>query len=100
MDELASLRDSDRGTQARDRYAAITALSAAKVLAEALRQAGRDVTRRKLMDSLNGFYRFETGLTPPITFTRNRRVGARGAHVIKLPGSDQRPQLLGWVEAQ
>ncbi len=99
MDELASLRDSDRSTQVSDRYAAIAALSAAKVLAEALRQAGRDLTRRKLMDSLNGFYRFETGLTPPITFTRNRRVGASGAHVIKLPGSDQRPQLLGWVEA-
>ena len=100
MDELASLRNADRSVQAGDKYAAIAALAAAKVLTEALRQAGRDLTRRKLMASLNRFYQFETGLTPPITFTRNRRVGASGAHVMKLPGADQRPQLLGWVEAK
>ena len=39
-----------------------------------------------LTAELERLYEFETGLTPPITFTSNRRVGARGAYVID-PGS-------------
>ena len=62
----------------------VSALSAAKVLVEGLKGAGRDLSRAKLMHSLEQLYQFQTGLTPPITFGSNRRIGALGAHVVTL----------------
>jgi ABC-type branched-subunit amino acid transport system substrate-binding protein len=62
--------------------AMISARSAATVLTEAMRRAGRDLGRRELTAALERFYRFETGLTPPITYTNNRRIGATGAYVV------------------
>jgi ABC-type branched-subunit amino acid transport system substrate-binding protein len=63
-------------------HAMISAYSAATVFTEALRRAGRKLGRRELTGALERFYRFETGLTPPITYTNNRRIGAKGAYVI------------------
>jgi ABC-type branched-subunit amino acid transport system substrate-binding protein len=60
-----------------------SSLAAAMVLVEALRRAGREVTRETLVDTLEGLYQFQTGLMPPISYGRNRRVGAQGAHVLR-----------------
>ncbi|BCR04424.1 ABC transporter substrate-binding protein [Desulfuromonas versatilis] len=62
--------------------ATISAYAAAKTLVEALRLAGRDLDRRKLVAVLEKFYQFETGLTPALTFSPNRRTGARGAWIV------------------
>ncbi|NIQ38331.1 MAG: ABC transporter substrate-binding protein [Proteobacteria bacterium] len=64
--------------------AMISAYSAAKILTEAMRLSGRDLDRTKFVAVLEKFYEFETGLTPPITYTRNRRVGALGAYVVTV----------------
>ena len=60
------------------------ALSSAKLLAHALRQAGKEVSREKLVEILEGLYNYSTEQTPAVTFTRNRRVGAGGAHVVGI----------------
>ncbi len=62
----------------------LTALAAAKILVEALRESGRQLSRDKLITILSGIYGFHTGLTPPITFTATRRIGALGAYVVRL----------------
>ena len=80
--------------------AAISAHAAAKVLVEGLRRAGRELGRRELVGQLEKLYEFETGLTPPITYTANRRVGARGAYVVS-PDSlveGRLPAQVEWVE--
>jgi hypothetical protein len=80
--------------------AAISAYSAAAVLVEGLRRAGRGLGRRELVAELEHLYQFETGLAPPITFTANRRVGASGAYVL-TPGSlveGRLPDKASWVE--
>lgn len=58
-----------------------------KVFVEALKRAGRDVTREKLIASLERLYDFPTALTPAITFGRNRHIGSSGAHVISADGT-------------
>lgn len=60
----------------------ISAYCSAKILTEAVRLAGRNLDRTKFAATLEKFYQFDTGLTPPITYTRNRRIGANGAYVI------------------
>lgn len=62
----------------------ILTYSAAKILVEGLKRAGKDLTREKLVAALEGFYEYQTGLTPPITYGPNRRIGAMGAYAVAI----------------
>jgi ABC-type branched-subunit amino acid transport system substrate-binding protein len=80
--------------------AQLAAFATAKVFVEALTRAGRDVGREKLVTTLEGFYDYETGTTPRITFGPNRRVGAAGAHVISIDLAEKDfATASGWVKA-
>ena len=82
--------------------AVISAYCAAKILTEAVRLAGRDLDRTKFADRLEKLYQFDTGLTPPVTYTRNRRIGAKGAYVLgfnpQMRGQGGMPGSAEWVE--
>jgi ABC-type branched-subunit amino acid transport system substrate-binding protein len=82
--------------------AVVSSYSSVTVLVEALRRAGRKVGRKELTEELEAFYEFDTGLTPPITFTSNRRIGARGAYVIDpaMLEEGRLPESVAWVEAE
>ena len=78
--------------------AQISAYSAAKILAEALKKAGKDVSREKLIQVLEGFYEYRTGLTPAISYGLNRRIGAMGAYVITVDlKTKQLIPASGWI---
>jgi len=62
----------------------VSAYSAAKMLVEGMRLAGRELSREKLIAALEGFYEFNTGLTPRMTFGPNRRTGACGAYIVTV----------------
>ncbi|HSR67235.1 MAG TPA: ABC transporter substrate-binding protein [Acidobacteriota bacterium] len=89
---LGLAQEADLSRQGRPQQ--ILTLASAKILLEGLRQSGRDVSREKLVDRLEGLYRFETGLTPPVTYNPNRRIGAKGAYVllVDLEKKDFTPQ--------
>src|SRR5207253_10435821 len=48
--------------------AQLSALVAAKVLAEGLKRGGREISRERLVTALEGLYDYETGLAPRLTF--------------------------------
>jgi ABC-type branched-subunit amino acid transport system substrate-binding protein len=77
------------------------ALGAAEVLIEGLKRAGRDLSREKLVDQLESLRGFATGYSPPVTYGPARRLGARGAYVMRLDLKAKSfvPQG-GWVEAE
>ncbi len=78
----------------------ISALASAKVLVEGLRGAGRDLRREKLIQSLEGMSKFQTGLTPPISFAPGRRVGARGAYVVEVDRTAKTiVPVSDWIES-
>ena len=81
--ELEALLDG-HGLKLRHRASQVSALAATKVLTVALRGAGRDLSRGKLLRSLERLYQLETGWTPPLTYGANRRVGALGAYVVAV----------------
>ena len=60
----------------------LATLGAARVLVEGLKRAGRDLSRDRLLEALEGLYEFETGLTPSVTYGPNRRLAVQGAHVM------------------
>jgi hypothetical protein len=82
------------------RPAQLAALAGAKVLVEGLRRVGRDLTRGRLIDSLEGLREFRTGLCPPVSFGPNRRVGAPGAHPVAVDLGARRLVPAGpWIDA-
>jgi len=61
----------------------LTALASAKILTEGLRQAGRRLDRAALVSALRRLHDFNTGLTPPVSYSPRRRIGALGGYVVK-----------------
>ncbi|MDJ0739717.1 MAG: ABC transporter substrate-binding protein [Gammaproteobacteria bacterium] len=79
--------------------AQIAAYAAAKLLEEGLRRAGARLDRTRLVEGLEALYAFRTGLTPPLTYGPNRRIGARGAHVVAIDLANKTYQPVGgWHE--
>ena len=79
--------------------AQIAALAAAMLLEEGLRRAGARLDRTALVEGLEALYAFRTGLTPPLTYGPNRRIGARGAHVVAVDLANKAYQPVGgWHE--
>lgn len=66
------------------RAAEIATYAAVKVFVEGLRRGGRDITREKLIASLEHLYGFATGVTPPITYGPSRHVGTIGAYIVEV----------------
>jgi ABC-type branched-subunit amino acid transport system substrate-binding protein len=84
---------------ARHTASQLMALAAAKIFTEALQRAGRDLNHEKLVTALEGFYEYDTGVTPSITFGPNRRVGAKGSYVVSIdPGKRGFVAASGWVK--
>ncbi len=78
----------------------LAAFAVAKVFVEALTRAGKDLSREKLVKTLEGFYEYETGTTPRVTFGPNRRIGAAGAHVLSVDLLEKEfASASGWVKA-
>ena len=71
-----------------------SALAAAEVLVEALRRAGRDLTRDRLLECIDSISKFETGLLPPLTFSATRHIGSTGAWIAGVKGGGE----MVWVE--
>jgi ABC-type branched-subunit amino acid transport system substrate-binding protein len=77
----------------------LMAFAAAKIFTEALKRTGRDLSREKLVTSLEGLYEYDTGVTPSITFGPNRRVGAMGSYIVAIDPEKRRfIAASGWVK--
>ena len=75
-----------------------SALAAAKILVHALELCGKDLSRERLITTLEGLYEYDTGLMPKISFGPNRRIGALGAYVVTIdPEKKLFPASVEWV---
>jgi hypothetical protein len=72
-------------------------LAAAETLTAALERVGRDLHPQALIRVLEGFYRHETGLGPPLTFSPSRRIGAPGAVVLRLLRGRDSIEQWQWI---
>ncbi|HSP76923.1 MAG TPA: ABC transporter substrate-binding protein, partial [Myxococcaceae bacterium] len=98
-EEFLRLRAGTRATESH-RMAQASAYTATTVLTEALRRSGRQLSRKKLLEHLEGLYAFETGLSPPLSYGPNRRVGARGAYVVAVDLETRSfRQVSGWMDS-
>lgn len=68
----------------------ISAFVAVQVLAEGLKRAGKNLSREKLVDALEGLTDYRSGLMPPISFNHSRRIGALGGYVLPIDATAKR----------
>lgn len=81
--------------------AQVSAFAAAKILVEGLKRAGKDLSREKLIQSLEGLYQYQTGLTPAITYGPNRRIGANGAYIVAVDLKEKKfVAASGWIDVK
>ncbi|HEX8118154.1 MAG TPA: ABC transporter substrate-binding protein, partial [Pyrinomonadaceae bacterium] len=83
LSEFGALRDKYKFAS-RHTASQLAAFAAAKIFVEGLRRAGQDLSREKLINALEGLYNYETGVTPPITFGPNRRIGASASAILTI----------------
>jgi ABC-type branched-subunit amino acid transport system substrate-binding protein len=78
-----------------------TTLASARVLVEGLKRSGRDLSRGRLIEVLEGLVEFDTGLTPPVSYGPNRRIGVKGSYVlaIDLEARTMVP-ASGWIDSR
>ena len=75
-----------------------SAIAAARILVHALELSGKDLSRERLVTTLEGLYEFETGLMPRITFGPNRRIGVLGAYIVTIdPEKKLFPASTEWI---
>jgi len=60
------------------------AYAAARVLVEAVKDCGRQLSRSALVSSLEGLKNFRTGVLSPISFSPNRRVGTTESCMVRI----------------
>jgi ABC-type branched-subunit amino acid transport system substrate-binding protein len=78
-----------------------SAIAAATILVHALELCGKDLSRERLVTTLEGLYEYDTGLMPKITFGPNRRIGALGAYVVTIdPEKKLFPATVEWVAVE
>lgn len=78
-----------------------SAIAAAQILVYALERCGKDLTRERLVTTLEGLYEYDTGLMPKITFGPNRRIGALGAYVVTIdPEKKLFPASVEWIAVE
>ena len=73
----------------------VPAYSSAILLVEVLKRVGRDLTRQKLVSTLESIQGFEPGLIPAVSFNANRRIGAPGGYVVGLDLEHKNFRRLG-----
>ena len=78
-----------------------SAIAAARILVHALERCGKDLSRERLITTLEGLYEYDTGLMPRITFGPNRRIGVLGAYVVTIdPEKKLFPASAEWVAVE
>ncbi len=73
-----------RGLPVSDLKRQFTLVSSARLLGEALKGAGRELSREKLVTALEGIRSFQPGLMSPLSFSERRHTATNGVYVVPL----------------
>jgi len=80
--------------------AQVAAYAGVKILIEGLKRAGIAPNREALIQALEGLKQYQTGLTPLISYSPTRRIGAMGGYVVSIDLKQKRMVVNGWVSIE
>ncbi|MFZ2312701.1 MAG: hypothetical protein WAV82_08795, partial [Methylobacter sp.] len=65
--------------------------SAARLLAEGLQRTGRELSRKKLISTLENIYQLDTGVMPSLSYAPNRHIGSAAVTIVPFSRVGIRP---------
>jgi ABC-type branched-subunit amino acid transport system substrate-binding protein len=68
----------------------------AKLFVEGLKKAGKDVTRESYIAALEGIKNWESGITPPVSFSETDHLAQNSGFMVEVQKSVFRP-ISGWI---
>jgi len=71
----------------------------AKLLAEALQRAGKDITREKLIKTLEGIKNWESGIISPVSFSETDHEAQKDGFMVEVKGNVFKP-ISGWISLE
>jgi len=71
----------------------------AKLFAEALNRAGKDVTREKLVTTMESMKNWENGVIPPVSFSKDSHAAEQSGFMVEVKNNVFQP-LSGWVSLE
>lgn len=83
-------------TRVSDRTRQLALLAAAQLLVTGLEQAGRDISRERLVETLQSLRAFQSGFAPPGSLGGERHVAASGLYVLPIASSQMAAEPV-WV---
>jgi ABC-type branched-subunit amino acid transport system substrate-binding protein len=76
-----------------------SAYAGAAMLVEALKRSGHELSRRTLVQALEGLQQFRPGVTRALSYGPARRVGLNGAHILTIDAGGRTLRPVGeWIE--
>ena len=79
----------------------VPAYAAAMATVDVLKRVGRDVNRNKFVSTFEKLNNYETGMVPRLSYTSDRRIGARGGYIVAVdPERKSYPTIGGFVRLQ
>ena len=79
---------------------ALHSLAGIILFTEVLKTIGRDLSREKLVQSLEGLRHFKTGFVPPLTYTINRHEGSQKVYILSPSQSEGEWELKKVMEGK
>ncbi len=70
------------------------AYAGAQIVVEALKASGRQLTQEAFINAIERLREFQTGSLPPVTFSINQRIGARGAYIVRGDANTKSFQMM------
>ena len=67
------------------------------VLVEGLKRAGKNLNRQRLINALENFKNWDSGVLPPITYSRNDHAGVESVMLLQLQGGKQ-VEITDWID--
>ncbi len=71
----------------------------AKLFAEALQKAGKDITREKLIKTLEGIKNWENGIISPVSFSETDHEAQKDGFMVEVKGNVFKP-ISAWVSLE
>ena len=79
----------------RDRYH-YYGFATAVVLVEGLKRAGKNLNRKRFINALENLKNWESGVFPPITYSRNDHAGVESVMLLQLQSGKQ-VEISDWL---
>lgn len=67
---------------------------------ECLKRVGKNLSRNNFIETMEELFEYSNGLSPPITYNLNRRVGNSNVYIIGFNAEEKKLQLIATVNSQ